>query len=277
VRRAACAPDDSQPARSRAAGRRRHGRAGTGCALARRWHKLAIAAENPFVLPEWHAAWVATHPADAPFVLVCREPTGAIAGVVPLVARGRRLLAVGDQFADWFGPACAPADEARVAAAAVAALSRTRRWDVWQLDRCRTSGAWIDGLAVAAVGSAVKLLAHPGDDVLVSVDLARGGPDLRTAKKVRELARSARRLREAHDVVLRAPASPRPRSSVTSTRCCACARRAGTRASTRRRRPSCASSPPPRCCASRLSARSRSRAPSCNEAPSPCRRTTTRA
>jgi len=52
-------------------------------------------------------------------VLVCRESTGVIVGVVPLVLRGRRLLAAGEQLADWFGPACAPEDEARVAAAAV--------------------------------------------------------------------------------------------------------------------------------------------------------------
>lgn len=178
-------------------------------ALERRWHELAVAAENPFVLPEWHRAWVATHPADAPCVLVCRESTGVIAGVVPLVLRGRRLLAAGEQLADWFGPACAPEDEARVAAAAVAAVSRmTRRWDVWQLDRCRSGGTWIDGLVGAAAGSAVKLLAHPGDDVLVSVDLAREGPDLRIAKKRRELARSARRLREAHDVAVRSSTTP---------------------------------------------------------------------
>jgi CelD/BcsL family acetyltransferase involved in cellulose biosynthesis len=176
--------------------------------LAQRWRELAIAAENPFVLPEWHAGWVATHPADVPLVLVCREPGGEVAGVVPLVSRGRRLLAAGDQLADWFGPACAPADEARVAAATVEALARMpRRWDVWQLDRCR-AGAWIDGLQAAAAGSPLTLLAQREEDVLVAVDLARDGPDLTTGKKRRELARRDRRLRDGHTVALRASTTP---------------------------------------------------------------------
>lgn len=176
--------------------------------LEQRWRELATTAENPFALPEWHAAWLAADPDDDPFVLVCREAQGELVGVVPLVARGRRLLAAGGQLADWFGPACAPADEARVADAVVAALPRApRRWNVWELDRCRRGG-WIDGLAKAAAHSAVKLLAQRSDDVLVAVDLERDGPGLATAKKRRELARRARRLREAHDVTVRAGSTP---------------------------------------------------------------------
>jgi CelD/BcsL family acetyltransferase involved in cellulose biosynthesis len=179
-----------------------------GAALTRRWRELAAVAENPFALPEWHAAWVAAHPADTPFVLVCNERSGDVAGVVALVLRRRRLLAPGEQLADWFGPACAPADEARVAAAVVDALARTaRHWDVWQLDRCH-DGAWIDGLARACARSSVKLVAHHRSDVLVSVDLVRDGPDLTTAKKRRELDRLSRRLREAHDVTLRRAMTP---------------------------------------------------------------------
>ena len=177
--------------------------------LAQRWRELADAAENPFVLPEWHAAWVATHPAETPFILVCRERSGDVAGVVPLVLRERRLLAAGDQLADWCGPACASQDEARVAAAVIDALGRTaQRWDVWQLDRCRTQGAWLDGLQRAASGSAVKLLPYRGDDVLVAVDLVNDGPDLTSAKKRRELARLSRRLRESHDVTVRRSTAP---------------------------------------------------------------------
>lgn len=177
-------------------------------ALTRRWRELAVAAENPFALPEWHGAWVAAHPADTPFVLACRERSGEVAGVVGLVLRRRRLLVPGDQLADWFGPACAPRDEARVAAAVVDALARTtQRWDVWQLDRCHSGGGWIDGLARAAAAGPVKLLAHHGDEVLVSVDLVRDGPDLTTSKKRRELDRLSRRLREAHDVTLRRAAT----------------------------------------------------------------------
>jgi CelD/BcsL family acetyltransferase involved in cellulose biosynthesis len=178
-------------------------------AIAQRWHELAILAENPFALPEWHAAWVQANPVDTPFVLVCREQTGEVAGVVPLVLRGRRLLAAGEQLADWSGPACVPGDEARVAAAVVGALARTaQRWDVWQLDRCRTGGAWIDALMRAARGSAVKLLPNRGEDVLVAVDLQRDGPDLTSGKKRRELERLGRRLRESHDVALRRSTAP---------------------------------------------------------------------
>jgi CelD/BcsL family acetyltransferase involved in cellulose biosynthesis len=170
--------------------------------LVARWHELAVAAENPFALPAWQADWLATHPGDAPFVIVCREPSGEVAGVVPLVLRGRRLLAAGGQLVDWFGPACAPEDEARVAAAAVEALARNaQRWDVWELDRCKTDAGWLAGLQRATAGSAVKLLPHEGDDVLVAVDLERDGPDLTTSKKRRELARLSRRLAEAHEVV----------------------------------------------------------------------------
>lgn len=177
--------------------------------LVRRWRELATVAENPFALPEWNAAWVQANPAETPFVLVCRERTGDVAGVVPLVLRGRRLLAAGEQLADWCGPACAPGDEARVAAAVVDALAATaQRWDVWQLDRCRTGGAWIDGLTRASRGSAVKLLPNRGEDVLVAVDLLRDGPDLTSAKKRRELERLGRRLRETHDVALRRSTAP---------------------------------------------------------------------
>ena len=178
--------------------------------LAQRWRELAVAAENPFVLPEWHAAWVAAHTADAPLVLVCRERSGDIVGVVPLVLRDRRLLPAGEQLADWCGPACAPQDAARVATAVIDALSRTsQRWDVWQLDRCRADDAWLDGLLRAADRSAIKLLPHRGDDVLVAVDLERNGPDLTTNKKQRELERLDRRLREAaHDVQLRRSTTP---------------------------------------------------------------------
>ena len=35
------------------------------------WRALAVAAENPFALPEWHAAWCAAHPQDRPRILVC--------------------------------------------------------------------------------------------------------------------------------------------------------------------------------------------------------------
>ena len=67
---------------------------------------------------------------------------------------------------------------------------------------------WIDTLTGVADSSGVVLVAHPGDDVLVSIGLARDGPDVRIAKKCRELARSARRLREAHDVVVLASTVP---------------------------------------------------------------------
>lgn len=173
-------------------------------AIAQRWRELAVAAGNPFVLPEWHAAWVATHPTDKPFVLVCRERSGELAGVVPLVRRGRRLLPAGEQLADWLGPACATADEERVAAAVMDALARApRRWSVLQLDRCRTDGGWIRGLLCATPGRAIKLLPHRGDDVLLSIDLERDGPELRTTKKRRELQRLSRRLNEDHLVTLR--------------------------------------------------------------------------
>src|SRR6185295_11066668 len=73
------------------------------------WRALAVAAENPFALPEWLDAWCAAHPQDRPRILVCRRADGSLAGVVPLVARGTRrrrvVLAPGGDLADVFAPA----------------------------------------------------------------------------------------------------------------------------------------------------------------------------
>lgn len=177
--------------------------------VVRRWHQLAVAAGNPFVLPDWHAAWIGTHPADEPLVLLCRDPAREIRGVVPFVMRDRRLLAAGEQLADWFGPACAPADEERVAAAVVDALAvAARSWSVCHLDRCKPHSAWTDALTRATGLSRVKVFPDRGDDSLVVVDLVRDGPELATSKKRREVERLGRRLREAHEVALRLSTTP---------------------------------------------------------------------
>jgi hypothetical protein len=119
--------------------------------LADEWRELALRRENPFVLPEWHAAWLETHPAARPVVIAAWREDGSLAGVIPLVATpGSRWLGVaGAPYADWFSPACDPADEPALAAATAGVLDRLG--GVWRIDRSLAGGSWLDALR-AAVG-----------------------------------------------------------------------------------------------------------------------------
>jgi CelD/BcsL family acetyltransferase involved in cellulose biosynthesis len=119
--------------------------------LADEWRELAVRRENPFALPEWHAAWLETHPAARPVVIAAWRENGELAGVIPLVrTAGDRWLGVaGAAHVDWFSPACDPADEPALAAATAAVLDRLE--GVWRIDRCLASDAWLGALR-AAVG-----------------------------------------------------------------------------------------------------------------------------
>lgn len=166
------------------------------------WRALAVAAENPFALPEWHAAWCTAIPGDRPRILVCRRVDASIAGVVPLVVRGdgrrRALLAAGDALADLFPAACAPADAADVARAVADALPITRG-ELWRLERVPAGSPW---LAALAGRTAVRWREEPP---LVVADLTG---ELMTGKQRRELDRMRRRLTADHSVAVRVSDGP---------------------------------------------------------------------
>jgi CelD/BcsL family acetyltransferase involved in cellulose biosynthesis len=93
-----------------------------------RWRELAVSRSNAFVTPEWFHAWWEHQGVNCctPLVAVTRDQHGEVAGVMPLVldksSRPRAIRFAGASLGDRFGPAAAPADEAEVAEATVAAL-----------------------------------------------------------------------------------------------------------------------------------------------------------
>jgi CelD/BcsL family acetyltransferase involved in cellulose biosynthesis len=170
------------------------------------WRALAVAAENPFALPEWLDAWCAAHPQDRPRILVCRRGDGAVAGVVPLVVRGARrrrvVLTPGGDLADFFAPACMPADARAVADAVAGALPRGA-WELWQLERS-PGGSPVPAAAAAAGRTCVRWRTEPP---LVVADLADPA-GLMDGRQRRELARMRRKLEADHTVTVRASEGP---------------------------------------------------------------------
>jgi CelD/BcsL family acetyltransferase involved in cellulose biosynthesis len=165
------------------------------------WRALAVAAENPFALPEWLDAWCAAHPRDRPRILVCRRGDGSLAGVVPLVVQGARrrrvVLAPGGDLADVFAPACAPADAPAVAEAVARELPRDG-WELWRLERCLEGSPW-PAAAAAAGRTCVRWRTEPP---LVVADLS-DPDDLMDGRQRREVARMRRRLEADHSVAVR--------------------------------------------------------------------------
>jgi CelD/BcsL family acetyltransferase involved in cellulose biosynthesis len=151
------------------------------------WRNLAVLAENPFVLPEWHGAWLQTHPKTHPVLIAAHRRDGSLAGVVPLVTGGRRgrwLSAAGGPYADWFSPACAPDDQAGVATAAASAVDRLRK--PWRLDRCVADEAWLPALRRALEGRPWRVLPGADVDVLSVMNLEDGsGPRRKAASEIR--------------------------------------------------------------------------------------------
>ena len=176
------------------------------------WRALAVAAENPFALPDWQAAWCAAHPQDAPRTFVCRRENGVVAGVLPLVVRtrGRRrtVLAPGDGAADFCAPACAPADNAAVAQAVLRELAGApRTWELWRLERCVAGSAWSDAIVAAARPAGFAVLPWRAEPPLIVADVS-DRDDLIDAKQGRDIARLRRRLDRDHAVVMRTSDGP---------------------------------------------------------------------
>ncbi len=169
------------------------------------WRRLAVRRENPFVLPEWHETWLEAHPGACPVVIAARRADGALAGVIPLISRpgSRWLEGPGGPYADWFDPACDPADEPAVAAAAASVLDRLP--GLWRCDRACES--WLGELDAAVRGSRRwTLQPRPQNTVLNVADLtARVGAQGKTAS---ELRRHGRRLRAQRWAQVRCSRTP---------------------------------------------------------------------
>jgi CelD/BcsL family acetyltransferase involved in cellulose biosynthesis len=112
------------------------------------WERLAQASGNVFATWEWADAWWRHHGENRPLFLVgCRDAGGELVGILPLYLASRRPLRVlrliGHGAGDELGPICAPADRARVAAAARAALAQLDvGWDVLVAENLPGDGAW---------------------------------------------------------------------------------------------------------------------------------------
>jgi CelD/BcsL family acetyltransferase involved in cellulose biosynthesis len=156
---------------------------------AEEWRRLALRRENPFVLPEWHSAWVETHEGARGVTVVARRPDGSLAGVVPLVSeQGSRWVgAAGGPYADWFTPVCASGDEGVVAEAVASVLDDLP--GLWRCDRAPES--WLRALE-AETDRRWRPARLPDDDVLVVAPLdERAGA---RGKAGSEIRRHARRL-----------------------------------------------------------------------------------
>jgi CelD/BcsL family acetyltransferase involved in cellulose biosynthesis len=178
------------------------------------WRALAELRENPFLTPEWFAAWQAAYPSEEPFVILWRRD-GQLRGVLPLVrvASGplRILRFAGARRGDWFTPACRPADELAMAAACAALLGRERRrWQLLELDRIDRASAWPQALWS---GSDVIAGARPRRaDVLPYIDFGDDGYDGYLATRSRnfrsQLGRRRRKLEREHGLEFRMTAAP---------------------------------------------------------------------
>jgi CelD/BcsL family acetyltransferase involved in cellulose biosynthesis len=159
------------------------------------WSRLAEAAGNPFVTPEWAETWLR----HAPEVIstsfwACRRPDGSAAAVLPLVVVGgryvRKLRFLGYGAANQLGPVCAPADLEDAAAALQRVLAETKSgWDLFVGESLPGDG-WASRLGAQPVSSepspVVQLPPGGWEEYLAS----------RSANFRQELRRKERRLAE---------------------------------------------------------------------------------
>jgi CelD/BcsL family acetyltransferase involved in cellulose biosynthesis len=180
------------------------------------WRELAEACENPFLTPEWYAAWLAENPEEEPFAILCRAGE-ELRGVVPLVRAGRgpaRVLRfAGARRGDWFGPACRPEDEAAVAVACAGLLRRERRaWGRLVLDRIDDASAWPEALWTAEAGGSIAPARPRRIDSLPYVGFGEDGYDGYLAARSRnfrsQLGRRRRKLEREHGLSFRMTTDP---------------------------------------------------------------------
>lgn len=186
-----------------------------GIDLLERWRALAELRENPFLTPEWYAAWLATHQDERPFALLW-QPGGELRGVLPLVAvRGavRVLRFAGARRADWLGPACRREDEIAMAAACADALQRHRSaWHLLRLDRVDRASAWPEALWGGEAPKGIGAGRPRRTDVLPFIRFGDGGYEAYLAGRSRnfrsQLGRRRRKLEREHGLRFRLTTDP---------------------------------------------------------------------
>jgi CelD/BcsL family acetyltransferase involved in cellulose biosynthesis len=178
------------------------------------WRELAVLRENPFLTPEWCAAWLDSHPEERPFLVLWRRG-GELRGVLPLVLGGgqpRLLRFAGARRGDWFTPACRIEDEAAMAAECAELLGRERgRWRLLRLDRVDAASAW--PAALWGDGAAKIAPARPRrSDVLPFIAFEDGGYEAYLAGRSRnfrsQLGRRRRKLEAEHGLGFRLTEEP---------------------------------------------------------------------
>lgn len=119
------------------------------------WRRLAVLRGNAFITPEWYRPWLdAEDRSRTALIVVAREESGAIAGVMPFVldrsTRPRAIRFAGARSGDHFGIACRPEHEEEIAALAMPALEAAAGGTVVMLNRIEEEGAWPAAMAAAA-------------------------------------------------------------------------------------------------------------------------------
>jgi CelD/BcsL family acetyltransferase involved in cellulose biosynthesis len=178
--------------------------------LADPWRALAEARSNPFITPEWMAAWLETHPEETPFAIAWRRG-GELRGVLPLV-RARNgpagmLRFAGARRADWVTPACRSGEEAEMALACAELLGEQRRgWQAIRFDRLDESSAWPRALREVK-GGALAIAPARRRDVLPYVEFDEHGYEGYLAGRSRnfrsQLGRRRRKLERDHGLAFR--------------------------------------------------------------------------
>lgn len=174
------------------------------------WRALAVARENPFLTPEWSAAWREAAGEESR-VAIWRDPTGAVRAAVPLSSAGRRprrqLRFPGHRNGDWYGIACAEADQPEALAALLGAIAPgTGSCDLLRLERVSPELA---ASARQLAGSAAVALRPP--DVLPFIELDDGfeGWLASRSRNFRsQLGRRRRRAEREHEVGFEAMPAP---------------------------------------------------------------------
>jgi CelD/BcsL family acetyltransferase involved in cellulose biosynthesis len=172
------------------------------------WRRLAEQRSNPFITPEWMAAWLSTHPAEEPFAIAWR-PDGELRGVLPLVrARSgpvRVLRFAGARRADWVTPACRAQDEEAMAIACGELLGRERGWGALRFDRLDEDSAW--PAALRAVKGPLAVAPPRRRDVLPYIEFDERGYEGYLADRSRnfrsQLGRRRRKLERDHGLAFR--------------------------------------------------------------------------
>jgi CelD/BcsL family acetyltransferase involved in cellulose biosynthesis len=174
------------------------------------WRALAESRANAFITPDWARAWDEVFGEDAgPAVAVSRDTSGRVHGVMPMVATrgtgGTVLRFAGFNLGDVFHPACAPGEDAAVAADCLPALVEATGAKAALLDHVERDAAW-PGAAVSAAGMALGRAYR--DDVLPWIDLAGLDWERFLASRSRNLRSQVRRKTRAlardHDAAFRA-------------------------------------------------------------------------